>query len=159
MTTRRFALVIATLALALVAADCASPAPTPMATAQPTAVPTAVPQQPTQAPATPAQPTQPPAAAAKTAGELAVLGVAVYKKSCGRCHDDPFAGPLSNGLRDFRTAQDMLRFMQTKMPQDAAGSLPPEEYFYVLADVMVDGKVVPADAVLDSNKLADIVFK
>ena len=150
----RFALAIVALAIALIAADCASPAPT--ATPRPTTVPSAVPTQPTQAPATP---TQPPAAAARTAGELADLGVAVYKRSCGRCHDDPFAGPLSNGLRDFRNAQDLLRFMQTKMPQDAPGSLPPEEYFYVLADVMVDGKVVPADGVLDNSKLADIAFK
>ena len=160
---RRLTLVIIILALALIVADCASPAPAPTATPRPTAVPTAVPAQPTQAPPQPTQPpvqpTQPPAAAAKTAGELATLGVAVYKRSCGRCHDDPFAGPLSNGLQDFRNAQELYRFMQTKMPQDAPGSLPPEEYFYVLADVLVDGKVVPADAVLDINKLTDIAFQ
>ncbi len=49
--------------------------------------------------------------------------------------------------------------MQTRMPQDAPGSLPPEEYFYVLADVLVDGQVVSADVVLDINKLADIAWK
>ena len=146
----RLPLVIVAVVLALVAADCGGSAATP------TAVPTAVPQQPTQPPAeATAEPT---VIAAPTAGELAALGFAVYKQSCGRCHDDPFAGPLSNGLRDFRTAQELLRFMQTRMPQDAAGSLPAEEYFYVLADILVDGKVVPADSVLDINKLADIAL-
>jgi hypothetical protein len=141
--------------VALLASDCASPAPAPAATARPTAVPPA-PEQPT---ATLVQPTQPPATAGKTAGELATLGYEVYKKSCGRCHDDPFAGPLSNGLRDFRNAQELLRFMQTRMPQDAPGSLLAEQYFQVLADILVDGQAVPADAVLDGSKLAEIVFK
>ena len=151
---RRLAPPVVVVVLALIAASCAGPTPAP------TAIPTAVPQQPTQPPAQPTlAPTQPPAEAAKTAGELAVLGITVYKKSCGRCHDDPFAGPLSNGLRLHANAQDLLRFMQTKMPQDAPGSLPAEEYFYVLADVLVDGKVVPADAILDINKLADIALQ
>ena len=152
---RRLTLVVFILAVALLAADCASPSPAPTATARPTAAPTA-PQQPTQ---TLAQPTQPPATTGKTAGELAALGIAVYKKSCGKCHDDPFAGPLASGLRTHRTAQDLLRFMQTKMPQDAPGSLPEEEYFQVLADILVDGQVVAADAVLDPSKLAEITLK
>jgi len=146
---RRLIGVVFILAVALLATDCGSPAPAPTATPKPSAVPTSAAQ----------QPTQPPAVTAKTAGELAVLGNAVYKRSCGRCHDDPFAGSLSNGLRRFNNAQEMLRFMQTQMPQDAPGSLPPEEYFYVLAEVMVDGQVVPAEAVLDSSKLADIAFQ
>ena len=157
---RRLTLVIVALTLALIAVGCGGPAPAPTATPPPTAAPTtAMPATPAPAPAQPTlSPTQP-AAAAKTAGELATLGYAVYKTSCGRCHDDSFAGPLSSGLRDFRNAQELLRFMQTKMPQDAPGSLPAEEYFYVLADIMVDGKVVAADAVLDINKLTDIVFQ
>ncbi len=157
----RLTLVIIALGLALIIADCASPAPTP--TPHPTGVPTAVPPTPTPAPVPPtqppAQPTQPPAAVAQTAGELATLGVAVYKASCGRCHDGGFASPLSNGLRDFRNAQELFRFMQTKMPQDAPGTLEPEAYFQVLAGILVDGKIVAADAVLDINKLAEIIFK
>ncbi len=152
---RRFILVVLILTLALLAAGCGSPAPAPTATAQPTAAPP-VPQQPTQ---TLAQPAQPTTIAGKTAGELAALGVAVYKRSCGKCHDDPFAGPLANGLRTHRTAQDLLRFMQTRMPQDAPGSLPEEEYFQVLADILVDGQIVAADAVLDPGKLAEITLK
>jgi len=148
---RRLATVIVILGLTLLVADCASPAPTPAPTPLPVAAPTTV-------PAPTAALVQPTATRARTAGELATLGMAVYKQSCGRCHDDPFAGPLSSGLRDFRTAQELLRFMQTRMPQDAAGSLPAEEYFYVLADILVDGKVVAADAELDVNRLADIAL-
>lgn len=94
----------------------------------------------------------------KTAAELASLGDQVYKQSCGRCHDDPFAGPLSNGLRNYANARDLMRFMQTKMPQDRPGSLSAEQYLQVLAGVLLDGGVVTPDTILDTNNLAAITL-
>jgi hypothetical protein len=44
------------------------------------------------------------------------------------------------------------------MPQDAPGTLPAEDYLKVLADILVDGKVVSPEYILDIAKLGDIAF-
>jgi hypothetical protein len=44
------------------------------------------------------------------------------------------------------------------MPTSGPGSLKPEEYFQVVAWELVGYQVVPADGVLDINKLADIAL-
>ena len=148
---RRVLLFALPLALVLLAVQCQSsgkPAVTP------SSVPTAVVGGSTTIPG-PSATTQP---SGKTAADLAALGDQVYKQSCGRCHDDPFAGPLSNGLRSYTNAKDLLRFMQTKMPQDRPGSLPAEQYLQVLAGMLLEGGVVKPDAILDASNLAAITL-
>jgi cytochrome c5 len=148
----RLTLGLVAFALALIAAGCASPAPTPTATARPSAVPTAVSQQPTQAPTQ----ATPPAAAAQTAGRLAELGQAVFDRSCNSCHGAGFAPAPALWIQSFSNAQELYNFARTRMPTSGPGSLKPEEYFQVVAWELVGYQIVPADAVLDVNRLADI---
>lgn len=149
---RRLVVCLLTLGLALLVVQCQSSRP-PASTLSP--APTVHSD---TAPTSPASPTsaQP---APKTAGELAALGDQVYKQSCGKCHNDPFAGPLSNGLQNYNNANDLFHFMQTRMPQDNPGSLPAEQYLQVLARVLIDGGVVKPDSVLDPANLAAIKFR
>lgn len=154
---RRSVLLVMALFVALVAADCAAPVPTVAPTVVPTVLPTVTSAPPTALPTSAVQPTLPPAG--NTAGELAILGNEVYKKSCAVCHDEPFAGNLSNGLQRFANAQQMFNYMQQNMPQGQPGTLPPEEYLQVLAMVLVEGRVVAPDSPLDMAVLASIAFK
>lgn len=148
---RRLAVFLLTFGLAALLIQCQSSTP-------PTATSPAAPTQSESTPGVAVSPSTPPVAL-KTAGEMAALGDQVYKKSCGRCHDDPFAGPLSNGLQTYNNAMDLFRFMQSKMPQDNPGSLPAEQYLQVLARVLIDGGVLTPSSVLDSANLAAITFR
>ena len=118
-TVRRLTASALAIGLALLTVQCQSSTPTPAA---PSPAPTDGPGATSTAPE-PAPTVQP---SGRTAGELARRGDQVYKESCGRCHDDPFAGPLSNGLRSYGNARDLFPAKQTKMPQDRPGSLPEE---------------------------------
>ena len=138
-------LVIGALALLIGLAACTQPtaATTPVSPTK--AVPTAVP--PTPAP--------PPAL---TAGQLAVLGKSVYDRSCGMCHNSGPGPALSVWTRPFSNAQKLFDWMSKNMPKSAPGSLEPEEYFQVVSWVLVDQKVLAADAALDINQLAQVVI-
>ncbi len=135
------------IALTIVAA-CTQKAPTP--TPQPPAEP--------PAPTTEPLPTPLPGPAGLTAGELAVRGRRVYSRSCAKCHDEAFAGSLDNALNRFADASAMFGYMRDTMPQDRPGSLEFDDYFAVLAMVLVNANVVAQNAVLDANALADIKF-
>jgi len=93
-----------------------------------------------------------------TVGELRVRGRRVYSRSCAVCHDESFAGSLSNALNRFPNASAMLGYMRTTMPQDNPGGLELDDYLAVLAKVLVENGVLAEDAILDPNALAEIVF-
>lgn len=154
---RRLTLLVIGLIAWLILSSCAQQLPT--ATPRPTTIPPTVPP---PAPTQTAIPTTPPTAtspATLTAGEWAEIGKAVYSRSCGVCHDGSFAGALSARSSRFSTAQQMFSYMRTTMPQDAPGSLKTEEYFAVLAMVLVEDNVIPGDATLDMASLNDIVLR
>jgi cytochrome c5 len=142
---RRFAPIIVALVLLIVFAACAQPAPTVTPVPPPTAVPTAVPPTPTSLPA-------------PTAGELAALGQKVFDRSCSSCHGAGYAPAPSHWIQRFATAQELYDYARTRMPTSQPGSLPPEEYFQIVAWEWVGYKILPADAVLDVNKLAEIAL-
>ena len=135
------------LVLLILVAACGSPAPTatplPPPAAVPTTVPTAVPSKPTSAPA-------------PTAGELAALGQAVFDRSCNSCHGGGFAPAPAQWIQRFSNAQELYNYASTRMPTSQPGSLKPEEYFQIVAWELVGYQIVPADAVLDINNLANI---
>jgi cytochrome c5 len=145
---RRFTpITVAALTALIIVAACGQPAPTPTPVPPPTAVPTAAP---TAAPPTPTS------APALTAGQLAALGQVVFDRSCSSCHGTGFAPAPAHWILRFSNALEMYNFARTRMPTSGPGSLKPEEYFQVVAWELVGYQIVPADAVLDVNTLADI---
>jgi mono/diheme cytochrome c family protein len=94
-----------------------------------------------------------------TAGELRVRGRQVYSRHCAVCHDEEFAGSLSNSLSRFANASALFGYMRDAMPQGNPGSLKLDEYMAVLAKVLVEEGVVAEDSVLDPNSLDTITFR
>jgi len=125
------------LALLIVLAACGQPSATP----------------------TPAPPPGGAATQVPTAGDLAALGKTVYDAKCGMCHASGAGPAIPVWIQTFPTAQGILDYASRNMPKSSPGSLKREEYFQIVAWVLVDQKVVTADAVLDINKLADVATK
>ncbi len=146
---RRYYLLVIALVLIIIIAACTQAAPTPTPQPQPTEPPV---------PTTEPLPTPLPGPAALTAGELRVHGRRVYARSCAQCHEDPWAGRLGKAVDRFPDASAMLGYMRDTMPQDRPGSLEFDDYFAVLAMVLVDESVVSEDTVIDPNALEDIKF-
>ena len=77
-------------------------------------------------------------------GAQAARGQALFKEKCARCHEGADVdGPPLNGapfLDRWRedTLAGLFDFLQTRMPQDAAGSLKPQEYADLLARLLQD---------------------
>jgi cytochrome c5 len=104
----------------------------------------------------PPAPTPPPA---PTAGQLAALGQKVFDRSCNSCHGAGYAPAPAHWIQRFSTAQELYDYARTRMPTSGPGSLKPEEYFQIVAWELVGYQIVPEDAVLDVNKLAEIALK
>jgi mono/diheme cytochrome c family protein len=131
----RYSTLTVALALLIVLAACAQPTPTSTPVAPTTAAP-----------------------AVTTAGQLAVLGKAVYDRSCSACHAGGPGPTVSVWMQTFPDAQKILDYASKNMPKSAPGSLQPEEYFQVVAWALVDQRIVSADAVLDISKLAAVAI-
>jgi mono/diheme cytochrome c family protein len=65
--------------------------------------------------------------------EQAGRGAVIYQQECTRCHPDgPAAGRPLNAWNG-RTADDLLEYLRTTMPQDGPGRLTRRNYLDVLA--------------------------
>ncbi len=181
-------LVFLWLGILVLIGACAAPAATPVPAPTPTQVvptsapPTAVP--PTQAPATPSSSTAVPATvvpttipptgvpptvappAAPVAGQLATLGQEVFARYCSSCHGSTGQGRTAQALigssarlDKYGSAQALLEYITRAMPSNARGSLKADEYFQVLAHLLVENKIVSADQPLEASMLATILLK
>ncbi|NKB39076.1 MAG: PQQ-binding-like beta-propeller repeat protein [Gammaproteobacteria bacterium] len=73
--------------------------------------------------------------------EQATLGKAVYEKSCQSCHGEnlndgssvPIAGDVFYSTWGGRTVAELLKYLESDMPQGAPGALSLKEYSQVLA--------------------------
>jgi mono/diheme cytochrome c family protein len=70
----------------------------------------------------------------KTINSVAITGDGVFQKSCITCHS---SGDISGGQikldaakvhNDFKTKEDISKFVQTNMPKSSPGSLSKKEY-------------------------------
>ena len=118
--------------IALLAVACGGPAATPTQT-PPAAPPTAVPPSVTQGA---------PEATAAVASQQASPGMAVYTRSCSRCHGDSLAGGSATALSRatlarYGTAQKLFEYIRQTMPKGNAGGLTEEEYYDVAAYLLV----------------------
>lgn len=103
-----------------------------------------------------------PAAEAKSAGK----GHDVYLQYCAKCHGEQgqgLIGPPVIGsdarLGSYETAQGLLDYISTTMPQNKPGSLSDAEYRKVLAYLLASNDFLPKGQTLDEATLSDIAVK
>lgn len=100
-----------------------------------------------------------------TFGQLATSGQTVFANNCAVCHGAQGEGRTAPtligagaGLAKFGNAQGMLSFITAAMPQNAPGSLPPDQYQQVLSYLLIQNKVVDANAPFEPDKLNALVI-
>ena len=108
----------------------------------------------------------PSAAHGATATQVAV-GRAVYLNHCARCHgeqgegiDAPaLMGESSNRLQGFLTAASLYRYLRFLMPLDDPGGLPEEDYWAVLAYLLVQNGVIEESVPVGPDTAEQIAIK
>ena len=92
----------------------------------------------------------------------AARGQALFKEKCARCHEgaDVDGPPLTGAPFLDRWREDTLAglfdFLQTRMPQDAAGSLKPQEYADLLARLLRENQYSAGDRELTPADMASV---
>jgi alcohol dehydrogenase (cytochrome c) len=85
---------------------------------------------------------QQPAAAAPFTAEQAAAGRAAYEENCAGCHGEnldglpPLSGPAFVGSWSTRSTRDLIGLIQTTMPTDRPGALPPQTYVDIAAFIL-----------------------
>ena len=145
-----------------------TPAQTPTATSPPSTPAAAQPAQTAQTAQTdqPGQSGQT-AAAAETAGELAQRGQSVFATVCAACHGQSgqgllgpaLIGPRASFNRFGQTARGYYTYIRSNMPQNAPGSLTPQEYLSVTAYLLVQNGLVDSGAAFGEDSLDSISLR
>ena len=120
-----------------------TPAPTPTATPTPTPRPTTTPT-PAPTPRPTPVPTPTPALTPTPPTSQAASGRAILTRSCAACHGSAgqgFVAPALIGanaaLEKYSTAKGLFDFVHRFMPQNAPGSLPEQDYWDVVAFLLI----------------------
>ena len=150
-------------AAALLASACAGESARPTPAAKPVAAtPASSPTVPV-APATGAQPAAAATGGGAAGGAQVAAGQAVYTQHCAVCHGDQgqgLVGPAVIGPRaalgKHGTGKGLLEYTSQLMPQTAPGSLPAEQYRQVTGYLLVQNKLLSADAPLTDETLAAV---
>ncbi len=137
-------------------------APAPTVSAPTAALPTIA--APSATAATAAAPTAAgPSGSGPTAGQLADQGKAVFAGHCAKCHGDQGQGvtaPANIGpnanLGKYNTAQGLYTYVSTNMPQDAPGSLTPQEYLQVTSFLLLQNNFVSPQTPISTSTLDTI---
>lgn len=95
--------------------------------------------------------------------QSSVSGWTLYKKHCSVCHGPDgggYVGPaiigVNSALESYGTAQGLLDYISTTMPQNYPGSLSDKEYKELLALLLIQNKVVPHEWSAESEELNEI---
>lgn len=114
--------------------------------------------------------TPPPAASAGSApaatpayftAEQATRGQRVFTGICSTCHGrNEFAGPIFALTWRAEPVRNLFEQVSTNMPQDAPGSLTPQQYADVVAYILQLNGVTPGDRELpaDAGQLSSLVW-
>jgi cytochrome c len=110
-----------------------------------------------------AAPTLQPTPSGPTAGQLAATGKTVFETKCAKCHGEngqgvtapPNIGPQAQ-LGKYNTAQGLYAYVSANMPQDAPGSLSPQEYLQVVSYLLVQNGYAKPETPIDPNNLQGI---
>lgn len=90
-------------------------------------------------------------------------GEALFLANCARCHGQqgegdigpPLMGP-THGLRGYGTARGLFDYVSQTMPFDAAGSLPEQDYWDILAFILTGNEVLPEGTILGPDTADDV---
>jgi mono/diheme cytochrome c family protein len=90
-------------------------------------------------------------------------GQALFLANCARCHGDQGQGNIGppligerHGLRGYATAQGLFDYVSRTMPFDAAGSLPEQTYWDILAFILTNDGYLPEGTVLGPENADEI---
>ncbi len=104
-----------------------------------------------------------PAGAGQTAGQLAEQGKTVFASHCAKCHGDQGQGvtaPANIGpnaqLDKYSTAKGLYDYVSTLMPNDAPGSLTPDEYLQVTSFLLLQNNFVTPETPISPSTLGGI---
>lgn len=132
---------------------------------QTTATP-AAPSAAESAPAAAGTNTTTPASSEPTAGQLAAAGQGVFSQKCASCHGDQGQGLIgpaligsSAALTPYATGRGLYDFISTNMPQNAPGSLSPDEYLQVVSLILVRNAFVDPQAPGSQDSLGGVQIR
>jgi mono/diheme cytochrome c family protein len=109
----------------------------------------AVPEEPGPPPAAPGTELSP----ASFTAEQARRGQGVFTSVCSTCHGrNEFTGPIFALTWMEEPVANLYEFASTNMPQDAPGSLPPEDYAAVVAYLLQLNGRTPGDQELPADR-------
>lgn len=90
-------------------------------------------------------------------------GWALYKQHCSICHGPDgggYIGPAiigsNSALESYGSAQGLLDYVSTTMPQNYPGSLSDKAYRELLALLLIQNKIVPPEWRAEAGKLDEI---
>lgn len=99
-------------------------------------------------------------------GLQAAVGRNTFAAYCSYCHGDKgqgYIGPAIIGphqnLAKYRTAEKLLDFISSTMPQDAPGSLSSKEYAQVLAFLLAQNRFVSSDSTFSPAGFGNITLR
>jgi len=94
-----------------------------------------------------------------TFGQLAVSGQTVFTGRCASCHEGG-SGPAltgqNNNLKSYGNAASLLSRISATMPTNAPGSLTQQQYWDVLAYLLVQDGFVTSQTTFDANNLSQV---
>ncbi len=110
--------------------------------------------------------TPPASAAGPTYGSMAASGQAVFANRCAGCHGaggQGGGGPAIIGagsaLGKYGTGKGLLDFISVRMPRNAPGSLPRQDYLNVVSYLLVQNNFAFPATAFDENGLTGIQIK
>ncbi len=109
-------------------------------------------------------PTTAPTEAGMTPGQQISAGQQAYAESCARCHGANLEGATgpqlaSTNLSTYVSADELVGYVSQTMPRNAPGSLGAEEYYDIVAFILDQVGLLPADQAVTPETAADILLR
>ncbi len=104
------------------------------------------------------------AEAVMTPGQQISAGQQVFAQSCARCHGADLEGATgpqlaTTNLSAYVSADKLVGFVSQAMPGNAPGSLGAQQYYDVVAFILDEVGLLPADQAVTPETAADILLR